>query len=619
MAGVPPNSLRQDELPEYSYVGPFGGIQSEVPLDKIGRSGFAESQNVMFWKSQAQLFPAFTPLSSPADPAEIIIGIADFFNVNGTRISVVWTPTKMFSYNSGTWTQITGASSYNVAGALTTGVFILGEIVFQPGNAGLAIVNVVPVPGAGPMSIVGLTGTATASDVWTGATSGATFTPTAVPTAVPMNLGGSALQFMQWDVVGYKLYFSQQFNTVMVWDGLTTSFSPVSPLGVPAKYICELNFQLLAANAIVVGNIPAPNRVYWTAPGTGTDWASFGAGQNDLFNGLGPINGLVRIYQAGYAFQQFGITQVIPTGIGTTPFEFVSMGSRAKGSIMPYAVASFGEIVAAYIGKNDVYVFDGTESINIGSKPIDGNRRLGARSRIFSDLFSALEASVYGIIMSSANGNNYESYWLFIPNLNKAWIYHFDEQSWTQQFFTPTRLVGPAGILSLQSTPEIIQLVGTIAAQAWSPSTLSNSNPLDTMVISDALANSVAYLSFGTAASSPTNGSMNSNDGWYIRSGQLNFDDPRHAHSVKKVRLCLIDYGAITINLRLTNEFGQTSGIKTLSYGTGSGATITKVLEFNIPGKYVTWEMSGPQGINWGMSEITPVYDVGGEVQGGTR
>lgn len=541
MAGVPPNTLRQDELPEYPFVGPFGGIQSEVPLDKIGRGGFQTVQNVMFWKSQMQAFPAFTTAPGGTPSGEIIIGIADFFNVNGVRISVVWTPTKMFSYLGGVWTQITGT------------------------------------------------------------------------------LTGNALQFMQWDVVGYKLYFSQQKDVVQVWDGITAGFAPASGSAVPAKYCCELAFHLLAANTIESGPAPAPNRIHWTGAGDGTDWTSFNSGQTDLFNGLGPINGLARIYQSGYAFQQFGITQIVPTGNGLAPFQFIPLGSRAKGSIIPYAVASFGEIVATYVGKNDIYVFDGNESTNIGSRPVDGNRRLGARSRIFADLFTTLLVNVYGIIMSGANGNNYESYWLFIPNLNKAWVYHFDEQSWTQEFFSPGRLVGPAGIVALQTIPTIAQLVGTISSQSWSPSSLSNGNPLDTLAISDSQSESIAYLNFGAAGVSPTSGSLNSNDGWYIKSGQLNFDDPRHAHTVKKLRLCLIDYASVTISLRLTNEFGQTSGVKTLTYGSGSGSTITQVVEFSIPGKYITWELSGPQGVQWGASEITPIYDVSGEVQGGTR
>lgn len=543
MAGVPPQSLRQDELPEYPFVGPFGGIQTEVPLDKIGTTGFQDVQNVMFWKSQARSFPAFTPVAGGSPSGEIIIGIADFFNVNGLRLSVVWTPTKMYSYASGVWTQVTGAA-----------------------------------------------------------------------------LTGNSLQFMSWDVIGYKLYFSQQADKVQVWDGITVGYTAAAATAVPAKYCCELGFHLLAANTIEAGPTSAPNRVHWTGAGDGTDWTSFNSGQVDLFNGLGPINGLARVYQSGYAFQQFGITQIVPTGNGLSPFQFIPLGSRAKGSILPYGVASFGELIAAYIGKNDAYVFDGNESINVGSKPIDGNRRLGARSRIFSDLFTTLEVNVYSTIMSGANGNNYESWWLFIPNLNKAWVYHFDEGTWTQEFFTPARLVGPAGILAIQSgVPRIEDLIGTIASQSWSPSSLSNSNPLDTMVISDAIAHSIAPMDFGTPGSAPTSGSLNTNDGWYIKSGQLNFDDPRHGHTVKKMRLCLIDYAAVTISLRLTNEFGQTSGIKTVTYGTGSGATITKVLEFSLAGKYITWEMSGPQGINWGMSEITPIYDVAGEVQGGNR
>lgn len=375
MSGQPPQQLRDTELPEYPFIGPFGGIQSEVTNDKIGRTGFQNVQNVMFWKSQAQMFPAFTPLASPS--GEVIIGIADFFNINGVRVSVLWTPTKMYSYASGVFTQIIGATSYNITGAVTSGVFVLGETISQS-NGAEAVVNVVPVPGAGPMNVAGLTGMPTAGGIWTGSISGAVFTPTAIPVSVSvLTLGGSNLQFMQWDVVGYKLYFSQQFNSVMVWDGITTNFTYANPKGVPAKYCCELNFHLLAANTIEVGlTLPAPNRIHWSGVGDGVDWASFSSGQADLFNGLGPINGLARIYQSGYAFQQFGITQIVPTGIGTAPFQFVPVGSRAKGSIIPYAVASFGELVAAYVGKNDVYVFDGNESINIGSKPTAGCRRL---------------------------------------------------------------------------------------------------------------------------------------------------------------------------------------------------------------------------------------------------
>ena len=538
MAGQPPNSLRQNELSEYPFLGPFGGIQSEVSLDKIGLTGYQEVQNVMFRKSQMRTFPGFTSLTVPS-PGEIIIGIGDFFDVKGARHLVVWTPTKMFQFSAGTWTQVTGV------------------------------------------------------------------------------LTGNTSQFMQWDVVGYKIYFSQQKDIVWVWDGIAANFSQASGSAVPAKYLCEIGFHLVIANTIE-GGIGAPNRVRWSGIGDGTDWTSFSSGQNDLFNGLGPINGLCRIYQNGYAFQQWGITQIIPTGVGLAPFQFISMGSRAKGSILPYGVASFGEIVAAYVGKNDVYVFDGTESINIGSKPIDGNRRLGARSRIFSDLFVALQTNIFGFILSSANGNDYESYWLFIPGLNKAWVYHFDEGSWTQEFFNANQLVGPVGVAPLSNAPRWLDLVGTWIAQSSTWAAFSNANQLDTMAISDATAQTIDYFNFGAVNAAPTAGSINANDGFYLKSGLLNFDDPRHYHTVKKIRFEFIDYQNITVSIRVSNEYGQQE-LKTVTYGTGSGLTIPQVLSFSIPGKFITYEVSGPKNTNWGCSEITAVYDVGGEIQGGTR
>jgi hypothetical protein len=209
---------------------------------------------------------------------------------------------------------------------------------------------------------------------------------------------------------------------------------------------------------------------------------------------------------------------------------------------------------------------------------------------------------------------------LLIPGLNKAWVYHFDEGNWTQVYFNKGQLLGPAGIFSGNNSgsPEIIQLVGTIAQQSWTPASLVNAAPLDTMAISDVNAQTVSLLSFGIPASTPTAGSINKTDAWYIKSGALTFDDSRHGHTVKKIRFCFIDGGAVTVSVRLTNEYGQTK-TQTITYGNGSGATITKVIEFSLAGKYITWELSGPPGVNFGFSEIGIVYDVGGEVQGGAR
>lgn len=532
---------KQDEISEYPFEGPFGGIQSEVALAQIGRTGFAEVQNLILRNSYMRTVLGFTSLVAPSN--EVIIGIGDFFNINGARRAVVWTPTKMYYWNTGAWVQVTGT------------------------------------------------------------------------------LTGSTAQFMQWSVVGYKIYFSQQKDVVQVWDGITAGFASASASAVPAKYISELGFHLLAANTIEAGPTPAPNRVRWTGSGDGTDWTSYNSGNQDMFNNLGPINGLCRLFQSGFAFQQWGITRIDPTGIGLAPFNFVTMGAVAKGSILPYGLASFGELIACYVGKDDIYIFDGTSSQGIGSRPLDGNRRLGARSRIFQDLFSALQTNIFGFILTTANGFTYESYWLFIPNLNKAWVYHFDEASWTQVFFAPSQLVGPVNAFPLAQIPRIMDLIGTIASQAWSPSSLTNANQLDTMTISDSVAQSISYLNPGATSSAPASGSIFPNDGWYVRSGPLTFDDSRHIHNVTKVRLIVEDLGAMTFNLRLSNEKGYQSPVQTVNVGTGSGLMITLVIPIpkGITGKYITWELSGPKNKNAGIVEVTPCYEVAGEVQTGNR
>jgi hypothetical protein len=562
MSGAPPGQLRPDEMAAYSYEGPFGGIQSEVAVDQIGRTGFAEVQNLIFRKAGAQMIPAFTSVISPQSGSNII-GIADFYNLNGVRRAVVWTPTEMFYWNgsSSTWTQVTGP---------------------------------------------GLTGTST--------------------------------QYMQWDVVGYKLYFTQGADKVWQWDGITAGYSTASASSFPAKYVCEFDTHLLIANTVEAGPTPGPNVLRWSGVADGTDWTSYSSGSENVFNGLGPINGLCRLYQAAYIFQQWGITQVLTTGIGTAPFQLIPMGSRAKGSILPYGLASFGEQLAAYVGKDNIYTFDGTQCYPIGSRPIDGQRYLGARKRIFQDLYTTAFGNIFGFILTSSNGNDYESYWLLMPSLNKAWIYHFDEGTWTQTFFNIGQLNGPVGVFPLGSPPPWNQVLGTWQEQSLAWNAFTNSNQLDTMAIADANANSVSYLNFEVPASLPTVDSINSgnswfqsnqpwntqnipwdnytSDGWYVRSGALTFDDRRHWHTVKKIRFCFIDEGAITVTARASNEAGQ-SETHTITYGTGSGSPVVYVQEFNVTGKYITWELSGPQGINFALTEVAPIYDVGGEVQGG--
>src|SRR5437899_8277743 len=329
------NQARSEELYEFPFLGPFGGVQSELPPDLIEGLGFLDSQNILFRKGVAYARPAFNSVAAIPNPQEALIGVANFFNKPGTEIQGVFTPTRLLRWNgvSATWTPITGTA-------------------------------------------------------FTGASS----------------------NLFQTAVVNYKLCFSNGIDPVKTWDGIGTTYLDVAN-AVPARYLMELDTHLVVANTVELGTA-LTQRVRYTGAGDPTDWTSFNAGAYDAFNSLGPINGLAKLYQAGYLMQQLGITQVIPTGIGVFPFRFVPLTSKGRGCISPYSLATFGEELAVYVGKDNVYTFDGSNSIPIGDSRIDGRRRVGARSRIFADLSTINPVSALAWITTTVNGQPFNAYCL---------------------------------------------------------------------------------------------------------------------------------------------------------------------------------------------------------------
>src|ERR1700751_5907456 len=98
------------ELPELAWRGPFGGIQSELPLDAIEGLGLADAVNVTFRKSNMTVRPGYKALPAIPAPAEPILGIADFFNKNGERVQVIMTPTRLIQWNASAqnWSVVGG-------------------------------------------------------------------------------------------------------------------------------------------------------------------------------------------------------------------------------------------------------------------------------------------------------------------------------------------------------------------------------------------------------------------------------------------------------------------------------------------------------------------------------
>lgn len=414
-------------------------------------------------------------------------------------------------------------------------------------------------------------------------------------------LTGTASDLYSWTVVGHKLLFSQGVDNVKLWDGITASYANASASAVPARFLTEIATHLVMGDTLEGGN-RLHQRIRWTGAGDPTDWTSFNAGTNDLYNELGPINGLNTLYGLGYAYQQFGITRIKPTGIGTRPFDFQKVSSRGKGNIAPYSLATYGEQIACYVGKDNIYMFNGTESIPIGDHPVEGSMsRMGARKRIMAELLQADFSLVYGYISSSINGQDFNAYWLVIPT-GSVWVFNFDELNWTRFVYnkTPRTL----GNFNKAGEVRIMDLVGTIADQTWTASNLTNNNPLETMLIgfTDMTPGHVDFTNYSESA-------------WHIKSGQISMNDRRHTKTILKFRTVWVDRGAFTFTLQVENENGQIES-KTETIGSGTGLSLIKIVEIKINGTFLRWTLSGAAGAAASLAEITPIYDVGGEVRG---
>lgn len=510
-----PQSQRDtsDETPYTPFRGPFGGIQSEVPLDFIEGLGFADALNVIFRLGRCTTRFGYNQLPAlPGGDIGPILGIFDFFNNIGNRVQIVITPTHLYTWNGTAFTVITGT------------------------------------------------------------------------------LTGSSSQIFSFSVLNYKLCFSQGTDPVQLFDGVGGTFAPAAAQAVPAKFLTEVAFHLLAGFTIESA-ILRPQRIRWTGAFDPTDWTSFNSGFIDLTNDLGPITGLANVYQSGFAWQQKGIVQIVPTGNGIAPFSFVKMSSKAKGNICPFSLAAYGDQIACYVGQDNVYLFDSVQSYPIGDQPMGGGTtRVGARSRIFAELKLTNLSLVYGFITTTIAGNPFNAYWLIIPG-GSVWCYHFDEQCWSRFTFSQANAVIQPTVMGdfvRQGGVRIEDLIGTIAQQTWTPATLTNTVPLNDIAIgfttgggSGAFVGDIDFTNY-------------SETGWSITSGSIRFGDSMHTKWINRMRIVQysLSNSPCSYNVAVTNDknYAQptTPGV---SNTFAAGTMGEQLIDMRLNGLYYTYQI----------------------------
>jgi hypothetical protein len=520
--------LSTEELLEKSLTGPFGGIQSELPVSLIEDYGFADCQNIAFRFGTAQHRPTYVAL--PALPnllfGEFVTTFATFYDSLGELQQVVFTNGgRVLAWNGIAFTALTGpALTLSTTAPFATAV-INQKLCFSLG---------------GP------------------------FGTTQVYTYDPQ--GGPGV---------YTL----------------SSANSQEPL-----FLAEIGLHLMTLNVNVIGTGLKPQRYQWSGAGDPTDWTSFSSGINDQLIDLGPGVGLQKLGQYGFGYHPNGILQIIPTGLGTSPFAFVpivgaKMGPRFLWSLQKLNVGGVDSSIFA--GSDNIYFFNQTSIQSIGDAPIGERRRLGARQRIMADL---ARSSVFFLTNSFATrdlaGAPYLSYWLLSiknagdPSQCPIWIYNFDEDNWTRWIFNKVpRAIG-----------SFVQTVG-----AFGPS-LSERVGIS---FSDG---SLGYLDFGQAGPETSVS---------IKSGKYTYNDRRHRHTNQKFRLVFTDLGSVTWTLTLTNEAGQ-SAQQTATLGTNSNDDLSYIFTVKLAGLRIQWTLTAPSGSQFKIVEFTPMYDTSGEQRGGT-
>lgn len=600
-----------EELDEFSNVGPFGGIQSEVPQDQVEQFGFLDCVNMVLRKSVAETrFGYFKLPAYPSPVGEDTVGIADFYDTSAERIQVVMTLTRLLMWDSVTqdWDNVppfTGTPLTGLAANLFTWTVVNDMLCFCQGvdniqvwdginanyfPASYGVIKTASVTAGGTGYVVGDTGLITTGDGF------ATYTV--------LTLSGSGVLTFAITFGGSK-YTVSAGNATSATSGVGTGFTvnilTIGTNSFPAKYLMELGTHLVTAFTHE-GGADKTQRVRWSGSGDPTDWTSPSSGLNDIKGDLGPITGCVKIFQSGYIFSQWGVTQMIPTGIGTAPFSFVPLTTRARGNTIPYSLAPAGEEFACYVGKDNIYSFNGTNSTPIGDHPIQGTKRVGARSRIFADLKLVNPAIVSGYISDTINGQVFPAYWLVIPGV-AVWLYQLDEQSWFRFTFADTLSV--VGRFFLNNIVMWSSLVGTWAAQTLNWDEFAGVNPLDDVL-----------LAFIDGIDGLVDFSGTSEIPWSLN-GVFLMGDLRHAKTVQKFRVCILDNGPVTFTVSLSNQSG-TIVSETVTMGTGSGLNISQVLSLKITGIRIYWNISGQPGNDLTLVEFAPMYKTAGEQRGGT-
>lgn len=268
--------------------------------------------------------------------------------------------------------------------------------------------------------------------------------------------------FINTQVFTNALFFVNGSTYVMYFDGITLAIQ-VATNQFGGKYIFELASSLCLANTTEATGV-YPQRVRWAAAGSITQWdpmSFIGAGFADLRECPDGITGVMNTNPVAYIIRSNGITQMIPTGIGTSAFDFNHLwaSQRGIGDVVGTTVANYGP-VGFVVAADDVYILTASSYDKIGSK---------IKNLLYQQLISTVYGSVGWIEPLISAGQPYLRYRIAI-NLSAPitrahtalviWSFSTEDYKWEYEYIDyPTYelvFTGVPGNIGLVQTSGVI-------------------------------------------------------------------------------------------------------------------------------------------------------------------
>lgn len=224
-----------------------------------------------------------------------------------------------------------------------------------------------------------------------------------------------------------KAYWTAGSQGLFYWDGITNTIS-VASADYGAYYLGELSNRLILLNVVEAGG-NFPSRIRWSANGIPTQWlpaSNPSAGLNDLLDVPNGITGFLTIGNVGFIFRTNGISEMVPTGVGTNPWDFNHLWASEKGigNVQPQSIDSYGSI-GIFLSSEEFYQMSAASFKEIGG---------GAFDQVNTELTYATENVIGNIIPVFSKQYRYLLYILSIPVENDCiyYAYSIQEQNWTR-------------------------------------------------------------------------------------------------------------------------------------------------------------------------------------------